>query len=157
MRPAVLDRPTLILNKNWLPVSVATVARALTLLWNEQARVIDPADYQIYAWADWAAPLPRDGEPCIRAVRQRVRAPEVLVLSRYDRLPTTQVTFSRRNIFKRDHFTCQYCGAQPGGAELTLDHVVPRTQGGCRAGRIACSPASSATSARPTAPPLRPA
>ena len=40
------------------------------------------------------------------------------------------MTFSRRNIFKRDRFTCQYCGAQPGSEELTLDHVIPRVQGG---------------------------
>ena len=70
----VLHRPTLILNRNWQPVNVATVARALVLVWNETARVVDPADYQLY--------------------------------------------------------TCQYCGAQPGGEELTLDHVVPRSQGG---------------------------
>ena len=40
------------------------------------------------------------------------------------------MTFSRRNIFKRDRFTCQYCGVQPGSEELTLDHVIPRAQGG---------------------------
>ena len=51
-------------------------------------------------------------------------------LNGYDRLPVAHVTFSRRNIFKRDHYTCQYCGAQPGSAELTLDHVVPRALGG---------------------------
>ena len=39
-------------------------------------------------------------------------------------------TFSRRNVFKRDKLTCQYCGKQPGGEELTIDHVVPRAQGG---------------------------
>ena len=38
----VLQRPTLILNRNWQPVNVATVARALVLLWNESARVVDP-------------------------------------------------------------------------------------------------------------------
>ncbi len=41
-----LQRPTLVLNRNWQPVNVATVARALVLLWNESARVVDPADYQ---------------------------------------------------------------------------------------------------------------
>ena len=41
------------------------------------------------------------------------------------------VTFSRRNIFKRDHYTCQYCGAQPGSDELTLDHVVPHSLPWC--------------------------
>ena len=47
--------------------------------------------------------------------------PEVVTLTGYDRLPAAAVTFSRRNIFKRDHYTCQYCGAQPGMDELMLD------------------------------------
>ena len=51
----VLQRPTLVLNRNWQPVNVATVARALVLLWNESARVVDPADYQLYTWADWSS------------------------------------------------------------------------------------------------------
>jgi hypothetical protein len=54
MTPRILQRPTLVLNRNWQPVNVATVARALVLLWNESARVVDPADYQLYTWADWA-------------------------------------------------------------------------------------------------------
>ncbi len=126
----VLQRPTLVLNRNWQPVNVATVARALVLLFNRTAQVVDPADYRLYTWADWSKLRPRDGERFIRAVRFRLRVPEVIALRDYDRLPTTAVTFSRRNIFKRDRFTCQYCGAQPGSEELTLDHVVPRAQGG---------------------------
>jgi hypothetical protein len=126
----VLQRPTLVLNRNWQPVNVATVARALVLLWNESARVVDPADYQTYTWEDWSRLRPRDGERFIQAVRFRLRVPEVVTLSEYDRLPSAAVTFSRRNIFKRDRFTCQYCGAQPGSEELTLDQVVPRSQGG---------------------------
>ena len=126
----VLQRPTLILNRNWQPVNVATVARALTLLWNEAARVVDPADYQLYTWADWSKLRPCDGEALVKTVRFRLRVPEVITLTGYDRLPTTAVTFSRRNIFKRDRFTCQYCGTQPGSEVLTLDHVVPRAQGG---------------------------
>ena len=130
MTPRILQRPTLVLNRNWQPVNVATVARALVLLFNETARVVDPADYQLYDWADWSKLRPRDGEGFVQAVRFRLRVPEVVTLTGYDRLPTAAVTFSRRNIFKRDHFTCQYCGAQPGSEELTLDHVVPRAQGG---------------------------
>jgi 5-methylcytosine-specific restriction endonuclease McrA len=56
--------------------------------------------------------------------------PEVITLTEYDRLPAALVTFSRRNIFKRDHYTCQYCGKQPGAEELTVDHVIPRARGG---------------------------
>ncbi len=125
-----LQRPTLVLNRNWQAVHVATVARALVLLFNETARVVDPADYQLYDWEDWSKLRPHDGERFIRAVRFKLRVPEVVTLTGYDRLPTAAVTFSRRNIFKRDHFTCQYCGDQPGSEELTLDHVVPRAQGG---------------------------
>jgi 5-methylcytosine-specific restriction endonuclease McrA len=40
------------------------------------------------------------------------------------------VAFSRRNVFKRDHYTCQYCNVQPGTEELSIDHVIPRSHGG---------------------------
>ena len=65
----VLQRPTLVLNRNWQPVNVATVARALVLVWNESARVVDPDDYQLYTWADWSSLRPRADDPCIQAVR----------------------------------------------------------------------------------------
>lgn len=130
MSGSVLDRPTLVLNRNWQPVNVAPVSRALTLLWNESAHVVDPDDFRLYRWEDWARLAPRDGEPFLRTVRTRLRVPEVLTLIRYDKPRETAVTFNRRNIFKRDHSTCQYCGARPGTSELTLDHVVPRAQGG---------------------------
>lgn len=141
----VLERPTLVLNRNWQPVGVATVARSLVMLWNESARVVDPDDYRLYTWADWSRLAPRDGEPFIQAVRQQLRVPEVVTLARYDRLPTSAVTFSRRNVYKRDHYTCQYCGSQPGSEELTIDHVAPRAQGGtstwenCVLACIACN------------------
>ena len=130
MTVAVLDRPTLVLNRHWQPVNVATVARSLTMLWNESAHVVDPEDFRLYTWTDWARLAPRDGEPYIRTVTFRLRVPEVVTLTRYDRLRESTVTFSRRNLFKRDHSSCQYCGARPGSAELTIDHVIPRSQGG---------------------------
>ena len=129
MIPRVLQRPTLVLNRNWQPVNVATVARALVLLWNESARVVDPADYQTFTWEDWSKLRPSEEERFIQAVRFRLRVPEVITLTGYDRLPAAAVTFSRRNIFKRDRFTCQYCGAQPGTEELTViaDTLGPQT------------------------------
>ena len=125
-----LQRPTLVLNRNWQPVNVATVARALVLLWNESARVVDPADYQTFDWNDWSKLRPEDDDAFVQAIRFRIRVPEVITLTEYDRLPMASVTFSRRNIFKRDKFVCQYCGEQPGTDALTIDHVVPRAQGG---------------------------
>ena len=126
----MINRPTLVLNRNWQPVNVASVARALTMLWNETARVVDPADYQTYDWQDWMKLRPADGELFIQAVRFRLRVPEVVTLTGYDEMPAAAVTFSRRNIHKRDHYTCQYCSVQPGSEELTIDHVQPRSRGG---------------------------
>jgi 5-methylcytosine-specific restriction endonuclease McrA len=118
------------LNRHWQPVHVAPVQRALVMLWNQAACVIDPDDFRLYDWSDWAKLAPREGEPFIRTVRFHLRVPEVVALTRHDRARHQTVTFSRRNLFKRDHSTCQYCGCQPGTEELTIDHVVPRSQGG---------------------------
>jgi 5-methylcytosine-specific restriction endonuclease McrA len=130
MIAAVLDRPTLILNRNWQPVGVNTVARALVKVFSEAARIVDPTDFRLYTWEDWAALRPAAGEPFIRTQRLVLRVPEVAVLTSYDRIPANAVTFSRRNVFKRDRYTCQYCGRQPGSEELTIDHVIPRALGG---------------------------
>lgn len=130
MYTTVLQRPTLVLNRHWQPIGVATVARALVKVWNNTGCVVDPVDYQLYTWAEWATLRPQDGEACIVTPRLRLRVPEVVTVLTYDRLPAQAATFSRRNVFKRDRCTCQYCGAQPGSPELTIDHVIPRAQGG---------------------------
>lgn len=130
MVTAVLNRPTLVLNRNWQPVGVVSVAKTLVKVFNDTARVVDPCDYQVYTWEDWAELQPEGDEPFIRTKHLKLRVPEVVTLRNYDRLPRNAVTFSRRNVFKRDRFTCQYCGKQPGNDELTIDHVVPRAQGG---------------------------
>lgn len=127
---AVLDRPVLVLNRNWQPVGVMTVSKAMVKTWNESARIIDPEDFQLYTWEDWSELRPIEGDPVIKTKTINVKVPEVIVLKNYDKLPTNAVTFSRRNIFKRDRYTCQYCGKQPGSEELTIDHVTPKAQGG---------------------------
>ena len=47
-------------------------------------------------------------------MRRRLKVPEAVTLTGYDELPVAAVTFRRWNIFKRDHYTCQYCSVQPG-------------------------------------------
>jgi len=126
----ILDRPTLVLNRHWQPVGVTTVARALVMLWNEVARVVEPETFSLLTWQDWSERKLDPLMPCVRAARVRIAAPEVVHLGRYDRMPNTSVTFSRRNVAKRDHHTCQYCGEQPGWESITVDHVIPRSQGG---------------------------
>jgi 5-methylcytosine-specific restriction endonuclease McrA len=141
----ILERSALVLNRNWQPVGVASVARSLVMLWNEVAKVVEPDEYRLYSWDEWVELPPEPGSACIRAARVRLRAPEVVCLAHYDRLPGQAVTFSRRNVAKRDHHTCQYCGAQPGWEQITIDHVVPRSQGGasnwlnCVAACVTCN------------------
>jgi len=127
----------LVLNKLWTAVGVATMQRAITLLANTtasgepKARIIDPSqEFTTYTWADWSKVLPKDGEPVIRGFSREYRLPEVILLTEYDRLPRPRVNFSRRSIYKRDNYTCMYCGGQPGPAELSIDHVTPRALGG---------------------------
>ncbi len=126
----VLQQPTLVLNRNWQPVNITSVARSLSMVYTGTARVVDPESYQLFDWGDWARLQPADDEQFIKAISQRFCVPEVISLLNFDRLPKSSVTFSRRNIFKRDKYTCQYCGAQPPHDELTIDHVVPRAQAG---------------------------
>ena len=130
MTTSVLHQPCLVLNRNWQAVNVANVARALVLLWNDHAKVVDVNDYQMFTWEDWASIDPADGDRFIQSTSVKLRVPEVIVLNNFDKLPETAVTFSRRNLFKRDKYVCQICSRQPGLEELTIDHVVPRAKGG---------------------------
>jgi 5-methylcytosine-specific restriction endonuclease McrA len=141
----VLERSTLVLNRHWQPVHATTVLRSLVMLWNDSARAVEPEEYRLYSWPEWAELESSPGEPCIRTARGRLRVPEVISLTRYDRMPATSVAFSRRNVARRDHHTCQYCGAQPGWDQITIDHILPRSRGGassgtnCVAACVACN------------------
>jgi 5-methylcytosine-specific restriction endonuclease McrA len=130
MNAEVLNQRTLVLNRHWRPVRVTTVVRALVLLWNDAAKAVEPDEFRLYSWEEWLTLAPPKGGLCIRTAKSRLRVPEVVCLTRYDKLPSSSVAFSRRNVAKRDHHTCQYCGAQPGWEGITVDHVVPRSQGG---------------------------
>ncbi|GAB6164344.1 HNH endonuclease [Thermostilla marina] len=130
MPTGILQRPTLVLNRNWQPIHIATVARALVLVYQGTALVVDPDDYQTYTWRDWARLVPEDDDLFVQGVAWRIRVPEVVTLVTYDRVPHSSVPFSRRNLFRRDGYTCQYCGRKLSSEQLTIDHVIPRCQGG---------------------------
>jgi 5-methylcytosine-specific restriction endonuclease McrA len=128
-----LNQPVLVLNKNWQPIQTTPVTNAFALVMKGSAVIVDPSTYQehnILTWSD--ASMARDSfeGAVIRTPRLRLVVPEVIKLSGYNGQGERAVVFSRRNVFKRDKFTCQYCGAQPGPAELTIDHVLPKSRGG---------------------------
>jgi len=135
-------RRVLVLNKCWSPVGVVSIKDAVNLLFGTyaptkehplgqpKALIVHPESFATFTWNDWSALKPEDGEDYIASAHDYFKIPEVIVLSRYDKLPTHRVTFSRRTIYKRDGYTCQYCGCNPGTEELTIDHVLPKSRGG---------------------------
>jgi 5-methylcytosine-specific restriction endonuclease McrA len=124
----MLNTAVLILNRNYQPVHVTNVKRAFSLLYMGIARAID-SQYKLYDFESWAA-LSASEHEHISTIDRAIRVPRVLVLAAYEYLPKGRVRFSRLNIYARDNDTCQYCGLQLSRAELNLDHVVPRSQGG---------------------------
>ncbi|MCA8957513.1 MAG: HNH endonuclease [Planctomycetes bacterium] len=127
---SVLSQQTLVLNRAWLAISTTTVRDALGLIFSGAAKAIRPETYETHTFESWADLAVPPEEPCVRTVTLRIRVPEVIVLTRFEKMPNRTVAFSRRNLYRRDRYTCQYCGATPGGGELSIDHVVPRSRGG---------------------------
>ena len=128
---SVNRHPVLVLNKLWMAVNVVNMRRAMTLLAKEKARVVLPdEDFATFTWDDWSQMKPAEGEDSIKSFYENLRLPEIIVLNDYDKNPNRHVKFSRQAIWRRDSYTCQYCGGKPGPGELNVDHVIPRAQGG---------------------------
>lgn len=127
----MLNRKVLVLNKHWVAVHVCTVRRALTLVFQDWARVVTE-DYETYDFESWRelSQFKAGSHPMIHTPTFHLMLPRVIVLSRYHRCPPRVVKFNRRNIFVRDNFRCQYCGCVPREDDLTIDHVIPRSRGG---------------------------
>lgn len=58
------------------------------------------------------------------------KLPLHVVLKKYVNIPYREVSTSRKNIFKRDDYTCQYCEIKLDSETATVDHVLPRCRGG---------------------------
>lgn len=129
-RAELLERATLVLNRSWQPIHVTTVRRALCMVFRDAARIICPetlATYDFQAWVEVPTPPEADA---IRSPSVRILAPEVILLARYNRIPSHRAPFTRRNLFQRDDYTCQYCGRKTKAGLLSVDHVQPRSRGG---------------------------
>lgn len=125
-----LGTPVLVLNRCWIPVHVTTVRRALCLLYQGAARVVAPDTLQVHGFDEWVCLPDPPSSLWIRGVRFRVPVPEVIHLASYDRIPVYEAPFTRRNLYQRDDYTCQYCGARLSSDRLSIDHVRPRSKGG---------------------------
>ncbi len=107
---APVNSTVLVLNQNYEPLNICNVRRAFTLVDRGKAEILEHSP---------------DG---IRTATRVLPRPSVIRLAYQVKRPRPQVRLSRREIFLRDDYTCQYCGTRT--RELTLDHVVPKHRGG---------------------------
>jgi 5-methylcytosine-specific restriction endonuclease McrA len=101
----------LVLNATFEPINVCTVRRAVVLLLKEKAELLEQGGWRLHSEH---ATHPR---------------PVVIRLVAYVKVPrdTHRRKITRRAVFARDRWTCQYCGSR---SNLTVDHVIPRSKGG---------------------------
>lgn len=128
----VKDSKVLVLNRSWRVLGVTNLDSAISKVASfysdgtPKAKIID-IDFQSFDWQDWTKMRPKYGERCIKTVSSFFRIPEIIQFTKYDRIPSKRIHYNRRTIYLRDNNKCQYCNSKN---DLSLDHVVPKCQGG---------------------------
>ena len=108
---------TLLLNADMQPVSLLPLS---TVDWQEAIRYMVLDKVEVVAWyEDWT----------VHSARWQTQVPAVIMLKEYQK-PKNYARLSKRNVFLRDRYICQYCGVNCKGADVTLDHVQPISMGG---------------------------
>jgi 5-methylcytosine-specific restriction endonuclease McrA len=105
-----MQAPVLVLNANFEPINVCNTRRAVNLVLAGKATMI------------------MNGRGEIKTVSASYPRPSVIRLEKMIRRPRPQVKLTKREILRRDEYTCQYCGLRT--SNLTIDHVIPRHMGG---------------------------
>lgn len=105
-----LNEPVLILNVNYEPLHVCNTKRALALVLQGKADIL------------------LNGRGTIRSASAEFDIPSVIKLGYMVKRPRLQISLTKREILRRDDYTCQYCGRKTH--ILTIDHVIPRRLGG---------------------------
>jgi 5-methylcytosine-specific restriction endonuclease McrA len=141
--PVALQSNVLVLNRLYQAIRIINVRRAFSLLCRDLAEVIHieegsngRSQWMNLNFTDWRelselkAQFEPDDYEWIHTVRFQIAVPRIIRLLGYDKLPRQEVKFNRRNIFARDNNRCQYCGKRFPTTDLSLDHVIPKSQGG---------------------------
>ena len=125
-----LSRPVLVLNKMWIPIRVASVRRCLNMIFADKASIVDPIDYSIYSWVEWIELSTNSDKNVITTTRANIKIPEVIVLAKHDKVYMKDLRLTKRNIYIRDKYRCQYTGKQLKYDEANIDHIIPKARGG---------------------------
>ncbi len=102
--------PVLVLNANFEPINVCTTRRAIGLILNGKANMV------------------LNGRGEIKTVSTYYPRPSIIRLEKMIRRPRPRIRLTKREVLRRDNYTCQYCGQR--AASLTVDHIFPRRLGG---------------------------
>lgn len=106
----MVNFPVLVLNQSYEPLNICRVRRAVVLLYQGKAEMLE------------------NGTGFIHSSNQLFPIPSVIRLAYMIKRVHRERKLTRIEVFNRDHYTCQYCGKET--RELTLDHVIPRYRGG---------------------------
>jgi len=101
----------LVLNASYEPLSICDARNAVLLLFCGKAMMV--ASHPEYR---------------IRTVTESYPLPSIVRLTVYVRVEYRSAVLNRQNLFRRDDFTCQYCGRTD--VSLSIDHVIPKSRGG---------------------------
>ncbi len=106
----MINLPVLVLNQNYEPLNICRVRRAVVLLYRGKAEMLE------------------NGTGVIQSASCTFLIPSVIRLAYWIKRPWPKPKLTRIEVFNRDQHSCQYCGKET--RQLTLDHVIPRYQGG---------------------------
>ncbi len=107
----MINLPVLVLNQSYEPLNICRVRRAVVLLYQNKAEMLE------------------NGSGFIHSANFEFPVPSVIRLASMIKRPRRSGRkLTRFEVFKRDQYTCQYCGRET--RQLTLDHVIPRYRGG---------------------------
>ena len=124
-----LTCPVLVLNRNFQPINIITVRKALVMMVAGSVEALDD-EYQAHKLVDWLSREPQNDDEIVGTPNRRVLAPRLVICTTFGKTLSLKVRFSRSNIFRRDNYVCQYCRRRFLSHELNIDHVFPRSRGG---------------------------
>ena len=136
----LVNEPVLLLNKHFLAIQVAIAKESICALVTGKARVVDHnyitydlENWKIYTKANKDDPdRVKDFAGILHSPSTELFVPQVIIAPdcEFNSPMIKTIKYSRRNVYQRDKHTCQYCLQKFTRNNLTLDHVIPKCQGG---------------------------
>jgi 5-methylcytosine-specific restriction endonuclease McrA len=122
----------LVLNSSWAPIKIVEKENAILKLYKGSAKALD-GTYQLHDWEQWVdnfSDAEKISKDVIRSATLSVVIPKVIVLTNFKKYIRKKVSLTRKNLYKRDDSTCQYCGKKGQYSDFNIDHVIPLYQKG---------------------------